>query len=80
VVAVEHGDSFLIALPYSDRTDWMKNVLASGTAALLTDGSTYEVERPEVIPMNQATTFFQPKEQRLHRRFHVESALRVHRT
>ena len=27
VVAVEHDDNFLIALPYGTRTDWAKNVL-----------------------------------------------------
>ena len=28
VVAVEHDDNFLIAIPYGERTDWAKNVLA----------------------------------------------------
>lgn len=79
-MAVEHGDSFLIALPYGDRTDWAKNVIANGSAALLSDGITYEVDQPKVVSMSEATTFFRPKEQRLHRRFHVASALRVHRT
>jgi deazaflavin-dependent oxidoreductase (nitroreductase family) len=79
VVAVAHDDGFLIALPYGDRTDWMKNILAAGSAAVITDGTTYEVDRPAVIPMRDATRSFRPKEQRLHRRFHVESALRVYR-
>jgi hypothetical protein len=25
-----HDDSFLIALPYGERTDWLKNVLGAG--------------------------------------------------
>jgi deazaflavin-dependent oxidoreductase (nitroreductase family) len=79
VVAVEHSESFLIALPYGDRTDWMKNTLAKGTATVITDGHAYEVDRPEVIPMKEASTYFRPKEQRLQPRFRVESALRVHR-
>jgi deazaflavin-dependent oxidoreductase (nitroreductase family) len=79
VVAVEHGDSFLIALPYGDRTDWMKNILAKGSATVITDGRAYEVDRPEVIAMSDATTYFRPKEQRLQRRFRVEFALRVRR-
>jgi deazaflavin-dependent oxidoreductase (nitroreductase family) len=79
VVAVEHEDGFLIALPYGKRTDWMKNVLAKGSATVVSDGRSYEVERPEVIPMAEATGYFRSKEQRLHRRFGVESALRVHR-
>ncbi|HKC27301.1 MAG TPA: nitroreductase family deazaflavin-dependent oxidoreductase [Jatrophihabitans sp.] len=79
VVAVDHGDGVLIALPYGERTDWLKNVLASGSATVVLDGRTYDVDTPEMIPMADATTYFGVKEQRLHRRFRVESALRLHR-
>jgi len=79
VVAVEHRDGFLIALPYGDLTDWTKNIVAKGSATLITEGGTYEVDQPEVIPMAEATTYFRPKEQRMQRRFGVETALRVHR-
>jgi len=79
VVAVEHDDSFLIALPYGERTDWMKNVLASGKATVVTHGRTYGIDRPQVIPMAEATRYFGPKEQRLHRRFSVDACLCVHR-
>jgi deazaflavin-dependent oxidoreductase (nitroreductase family) len=78
VVAAQHGDSFLIALPYGERTDWLKNVLDKGSAAIVTNGDTYEVERPTVIPMAEVTTYFRPRDQRMHRQFHVDSALRVH--
>ena len=78
VVAAQHDDSFLIALPYGQRTDWMKNVLASGSAAIVTNGHTYEVDQPEVVPMAQATGYFRPREQRMHRQFHVGTALQVH--
>ena len=80
VVAVEHEGSFYIALPYGERTDWAKNVLASGTAEVSTGGQTCTVDRPEIVPMAEATRFFGPKEQRLHRRFNVETAMRVHRS
>ena len=79
VVAVEHDDSILIALPYGERTDWMKNVLASGKATVVTHGRTYEVDQPQVIPMTEATSYFGPKEQKLHRRFAVNTCLKVHR-
>jgi hypothetical protein len=78
-VAVAHDDSFLIALPYGERTDWLKNVLAKGSATLVTGGKTYQVDKPEVIPMKEATSYFRPREQRLHRQFHVGSALRLRR-
>ena len=79
VVAAEHDDNFLIALPYGERTDWMKNVLASGKATVVTHGRTYGVDQPQVIPMTGATSYFGPKEQKLHRRFAVDTCLRVHR-
>ena len=78
VVTARHGDSFLIALPYGQRTDWLKNVLANGSATIVTNGHAYEVDQPEVIPMAEATAYFRPQEQRLHRQFHVDSALQVH--
>jgi hypothetical protein len=76
---VEHDGSFLIALPYGERTDWLKNVLAKDSATLVTGGRTYQVDKPEVIPMAEATGYFRPKEQRMHRQFSVDSALRVRR-
>jgi deazaflavin-dependent oxidoreductase (nitroreductase family) len=78
VVAARRDDGFLIALPYGERTDWLKNVLAGGSATIVTNGHSYEVDRPEIIPMAEATGYFRPREQRMHRRFHVDSALRVH--
>ena len=78
VVVARHDDSFLIALPYGERTDWLKNVLAAGSATVMADGRSYEVDRPEVIPMADATAYFRPREQRMHRQFHVDTALQVH--
>jgi deazaflavin-dependent oxidoreductase (nitroreductase family) len=77
VIAARHGDSFLIALPYGERTDWLKNVLGKGSAAIVANGHTYQVDQPEVIPMAQATAYFGPREQRMHRQFHVGTALQV---
>lgn len=79
VIAVPHGDGFLIALPYGERTDWLKNVLASGSAVIVTNGHTYEVGQPEVISMAEATAHFRPTEQRMHRWFRVGAALQLHR-
>ena len=79
VVAVEHEDDVLIALPYGDRTDWMRNVLASGHATIVSNGRTFEVDRPQVIAMTEATRYFRPKEQKLHQRFAVDTCLRLHR-
>ena len=77
VTAARHDDQFLIALPYGERTDWLKNVLGKGSAVIVVNGHAYEVDQPEVVPMAEATGYFRPREQRMHRQFHVESALRV---
>ena len=78
VIAVQRDDSFLIALPYGERTDWLRNVLDKGSATIVANGHAYEVDRPEVVPMADATSYFRPREQRMHRQFHVDSALQVH--
>jgi len=78
VVAAEHEGSFFIALPYGERTDWAKNVLASGEAEISTHGRTTSVDRPEIVPMAEATMYFRAKEQQLHRRFDVQTAMRLH--
>ena len=77
VIAARHDDSFLIALPYGKRTDWLKNILGKGSGTIVTNGHTYEFDRPEVIPMAEATAYFRPREQRMHRQFHVDAALQV---
>jgi deazaflavin-dependent oxidoreductase (nitroreductase family) len=77
VAAARHDDQFLIALPYGERTDWLKNVLSKGTAVIVANGHACEVDQPEVVPMAEATAYFRPSEQRMQRQFHVESALRV---
>lgn len=79
VVVVEHNDTFLIALPYGERTDWMRNVVATGEASVVSHGRSYRVAQPQVIPMMEATEYFGSKEQKLHRRFAVATCLRVHR-
>jgi deazaflavin-dependent oxidoreductase (nitroreductase family) len=77
VVAVPTDDGFVIALPYGPNTDWLKNVLASGSATIVHDGSEHAVGQPEVIELAEATSRFGPNEQRAHRLFAVKQGLRV---
>jgi deazaflavin-dependent oxidoreductase (nitroreductase family) len=79
VVAAATDDGFVIALPYGSNTDWLKNVRSQGAATVVTGGQTYEVDRPEVIPIEEATPYFRATEQRLHRQFGVADCLRVRR-
>ncbi|MEX0985200.1 MAG: nitroreductase [Actinomycetota bacterium] len=58
------NDGFVIALPYDTRPDWIKNVLAAGSARLVYEGRTSEVDRPEVLPIGWAMPFFTERERR----------------
>jgi deazaflavin-dependent oxidoreductase (nitroreductase family) len=79
VTAAPIADGFVVALPYGTNTDWLQNVLEAGSAELVNDGTTYRVDRPEVVPLNEITKEFSPNDQRAHRWFAVEDGLRVHR-
>jgi deazaflavin-dependent oxidoreductase (nitroreductase family) len=79
VGAVATDDGFVITLPYGSHADWLKNVLASGSATIVDEGHTYRVDQPEIIPMEAAATHFPRKEQRNLRLFGVDQCLRVRR-
>ena len=69
VGAVPIEDGFVIALPYGLSADWLKNVLASGSATIAHDGDTYDVDRPEVVPLSAVERQFSHADQRAHRLF-----------
>jgi deazaflavin-dependent oxidoreductase (nitroreductase family) len=80
VGAVPDDDGFVIALPYGLSADWVKNVLASGSAVVAHDGSSYDVDRPDVVPLAAVEHRFSPADRRAHRVFGVDQCLRVRRT
>lgn len=79
VVAVPAEDGFAIALPYGAGADWVRNVLAAGTATVEHEGRTVPIVRPELVPAAAADPYFPPKERRLHRLYGVEHVLRLDR-
>ncbi len=54
VYATPIPDGFIIPLPYGTEVDWLKNVLADGSARLDYDGVSHHAEAPEIVP---ASTF-----------------------
>jgi hypothetical protein len=72
-------DGFIMAMVYGERTQWSRNVLASGSASIVKDGITYEVDRPEIVPMAEAIGFFPSSDQRVFGVFDVKDCLRVYR-
>jgi deazaflavin-dependent oxidoreductase (nitroreductase family) len=79
VGAVATEDGFVIALVYGRNTDWLRNVLASGSAVIVHEGHTYRVDRPQVVPIEAAAGYLSAKDRRNHRLFGVDQCLRVRR-
>jgi len=79
VGAVPVADGFLIALVYGSRTNWLQNVLASGSATIVHDGHAYAVDRPEIVPMRAVAGEFTAGDQQGFRWLAVDQALRVRR-
>jgi len=73
----DHG--FDIALPYGSSPDWLKNVVAAGSAVIVHEGVAYSVDEPEVIAAADAMDNVPPSEQRNIRVFAVDNFLRVRR-
>ncbi len=79
IQAMATEDGFVIGLPYGAEADWLKNVLAAGSATLVHEGQTHQVDRPGLVPMETVSACWSPQEQRSHRWFGVDEALRLHR-
>jgi deazaflavin-dependent oxidoreductase (nitroreductase family) len=76
VKVVRTHDGFVIALLFGPRAEWLKNVLATGSAVIVYEGHEYRVEQPEVVPLRTVAPLFAPDRARL-RLFHADLALRV---
>lgn len=77
VVAEPTDDGFVIALPYGTTSNWVKNVLATGSATLVDEGVSYRVHHPEIVPLAVMATCFPEKERRSHERFRIDQCVRL---
>lgn len=77
VVIERVGDRFYVPLPYGEEVDWCRNVLASGSCTLVSDGVAHFVGSPELVPAEQADPVLPPRARRVYRLFGVESYLRL---
>ena len=73
--ARETGDGFVVSLPYGPGTDWVRNIMAAGSAVLVYDGREYIVDQPEVVPVE--TTRIIEDEPSTVKIFGVRSALQL---
>lgn len=68
---------FLIALPYTSRVDWARNVLAAGEATIVHDGASHRVVDPVVVPYGEVAELL-PRSARIGAKvFSMEEFLRV---
>ena len=79
VTATWTAEGFVIGLPYGPNTDWLKNVLANGSATLAYQGSSYQCDEPKVVSSTEAAPDFSARERRILRLMGVEQCLRLHR-
>lgn len=77
VHAAATAGGFAIALPYGSGSDWVKNVLARGTAAIVYGGRTYSVDEPTIVPLAETALNFTPRDRLAHRLFGMKECLVV---
>ena len=53
VIAHRSVDEVIIPLPYGTDVDWLRNLLASGCAVVELDGCALDVDRPEVVTIEE---------------------------
>lgn len=79
VETAETEDGFVIALPYGTNPDWLKNVMAAGSAVIIREGEEHQVENPELIPRSLGNPYFSRGNQLSHSVFAVDDFLRLRR-
>jgi deazaflavin-dependent oxidoreductase (nitroreductase family) len=58
VVAGRTDDGFYIPMPFGPETDWTRNAIAAGGAAIRWKGRRYELTNPEIVDAEAARTAF----------------------
>jgi deazaflavin-dependent oxidoreductase (nitroreductase family) len=77
VEAVRADDGFVVALPYGTSSNWVRNVLAAGSAVLVDDGVRHRVDHPEIVPLASVAALFPAADLRTLRRFRVQECIRL---
>lgn len=70
-------DGFVTMLPYGRKADWLQNLMAAGSAAIVYEGSTYQVDQPELVPVSSVA--LDDKERSLVKLFGITECLKVHK-
>jgi deazaflavin-dependent oxidoreductase (nitroreductase family) len=70
----------LIALPYGTRVDWLRNVVAAGSATVVTHGDRVDVERPTIVATADVAALIPRRTLRTLRLFGVNQCLRLEKS
>lgn len=62
IAVVDRPDGFVVVLPYGMSPDWLKNVLAAGSAVIEVDGRTHHMADPKVVPAGDVGSDFSGKD------------------
>ena len=73
-------DGFLIALPYSTRADWVRNVLAAGSATIVSQGESVDVDEPIIAATSEVADQIPARTLRTLRLFGVTECLHLQRS
>jgi deazaflavin-dependent oxidoreductase (nitroreductase family) len=80
VVALPTADGFIIPLPFGDRTQWARNLVAAGAGTLRWSGRDWRITQPEVVEFSQVRDHFNPVLRFLVTRIGVRNFVTVRRT
>jgi deazaflavin-dependent oxidoreductase (nitroreductase family) len=75
VAVVPVPEGFVVVLPYGTSPDWLRNVLAAGTATIETEGERHLVARPRVVPTDEVREHLSASDRRAARLFGIDSCL-----
>lgn len=77
---IETATRLLIALPYGANTDWLRNVLAAGTATVVSKGERIAVQRPAVVATADVEELIPARTLRTLRLFGVSQCLSLEKS
>ena len=80
VDVIETGDGFLIALPYGTRADWVRNVVAAGSATIVTQGRSVSVDSPIIAATSEVAGQIPARTLKTLRLFGATECLHLERT
>lgn len=77
VDAVPTREGFVVGMVYGPDTDWVRNILAGGPAAVVHDGVEHAVATAEVVSVDDVADAFTTGQRRMMRVFGVRQALTI---